>query len=116
MHRLLTRRPTLKLIITSATIDAERFAEHFAHQGVPAPILQVSGRTYPVEVRYRPLISEEKLMPIDKARPRSAISTVLRELFAEGPGDVLVFLPTERDIREVSHFLRGTFCGEAQQH
>lgn len=107
LHRLLTRRPTLKLIITSATIDAERFAQHFAHRGVAAPILQVSGRTYPVEVRYRPLISEDEVDDRLGSSEGSAISAALRELFAEGPGDVLVFLPTERDIREVSHFLRG---------
>ncbi|MFM9067133.1 MAG: DEAD/DEAH box helicase, partial [Planctomycetota bacterium] len=90
--RLLARRADLKLIITSATIDAERFATHFPGE---VPIIQVSGRTYPVEIRYRPL--ESSAGEIDLPR---AIAAVLAEVNTLPPGDVLVFLPTERDIHE----------------
>ncbi len=107
LHRLLPRRPTLKLIITSATIDADRFAQHFSHNGKPAPVLQVSGRTYPVELRYRPLLEGDDLESLQAPDEIAGISKALQELYSEGAGDVLVFLPTERDIREVSHFLRG---------
>src|SRR6187431_1498028 len=95
LRRLLPKRPDLKLIITSATIDPERFAEHFSDRnGKPAPIIEVSGRTYPVEVRYRPLISEgEEDSVVDgegEAVVRDqteAIVDAVRELSAEGPGD-----------------------------
>ncbi len=113
LRRLLPKRPDLKLIITSATIDPERFAEHFADRhGKPAPIIEVSGRTYPVEVRYRPLISEgEEDSVIDgegEAVVRDqteAIVDAVRELSAEGPGDILVFLPGEREIRDTADAL-----------
>jgi ATP-dependent helicase HrpA len=97
LKRLLPKRPDLKLIITSATIDPERFAEHFADAaGKPAPIIEVSGRTYPVELRYRPVTD-----PDGEERDQvEAIVDAVRELCAEGPGDVLVFLPGERDIRD----------------
>lgn len=96
LKRLLSRRPDLKVIVTSATIDPERFAEHF--EG--APILEASGRTYPVEVRYRPY--EER----DGVEQTQAVSEAVHELAAEGPGDVLVFLAGEREIRECAEFLR----------
>lgn len=96
LTRLLPRRPDLKLIITSATIDPERFAAHFGG----APILQVSGRTYPVTVRYRP---PEEGGEVDLP---AAVVAAVHELDREAPGDVLVFLPGERDIREVALALR----------
>jgi ATP-dependent helicase HrpA len=95
LHRLLPRRPDLKVIITSATIDPERFATHF-HD---APIVEVSGRTYPVEVRYRP--------PHPQADPIDAIGDAVEELVREQPGDVLVFLSGEREIRDTAEVLRG---------
>jgi ATP-dependent helicase HrpA len=99
LHRLLPRRRDLKLVITSATIDPERFAEHFARAGVPAPIIEVSGRTYPVETRYRP--------PADETDVPGNVADAVGEVCAGGPGDVLVFLPTERDIHETARVLRG---------
>jgi ATP-dependent helicase HrpA len=110
LRRLLPRRPDLKLIITSATIDPERFAEHFADpDGRPAPIIEVSGRTYPVEVRYRPLIELPEEDEEGEAVTRDqteAIVDAVRELSAEGPGDILVFLPGEREIRDTADALR----------
>jgi ATP-dependent helicase HrpA len=106
LKRLLGKREDLRVIITSATIDAARFAEHFASERGPAPVIEVSGRTYPVEVRYRPPAGEEDEDDLD---PSQAIATAVDELSAEGPGDMLVFLPTERDIREVAKSLRGHF-------
>lgn len=109
LRRLLPRRPDLKLIITSATIDPERFAAHFADaSGEPAPIIEVSGRTYPVEVRYRPLmeLSEEDEEGEVVVRDQTeAIVDAVKELSAEGPGDVLVFLPGEREIRDAADAL-----------
>jgi ATP-dependent helicase HrpA len=100
LRQLLPRRPDLKVIITSATIDPERFSRHFAD----APIVEVSGRTYPVEVRYRPLeaaaADEEPRDQID------AIADAVDELRAEGPGDILVFLSGEREIRDTADALR----------
>lgn len=99
LKRLLPRRPDLKLIITSATIDPQRFSEHFANPH-PAPIVEVSGRTYPVDVRYRPLVSEH-----DDAEDRDLRQGVLDavdEAIADGPGDILVFLSGEREIREIA--------------
>ena len=98
----LTQRQDLKLIITSATIDAERFSEHFLDEIGPAPIIEVSGRTYPVEVRYRPLLDEDG----EEVELADGLINSLRELMSEGSGDVLVFLPTEREIREISRHLR----------
>ncbi|MDF1604032.1 ATP-dependent RNA helicase HrpA [Nocardioides sp. YIM 152315] len=103
LKRLLPRRPDLKLIITSATIDVERFAKHF-----DAPVVEVSGRTYPVEVRYRPLMAldeqdeEGEVVVRDQTE---AIVDAIKELSAEGPGDVLVFLPGEREIRDTADAL-----------
>jgi ATP-dependent helicase HrpA len=100
VRRLLPLRPDLKVIITSATIDPQRFAAHFDN----APVIEVSGRTYPVEIRYRPLLGDD-----EDQRQRSrdqAIIDAVDELAAEGPGDVLVFLPGERAIREARERLR----------
>lgn len=163
LTRLLPRRPDLKLVITSATIDSERFARHFAGpptaehpDGVPAPVVEVSGRTYPVEIRYRPLSPDPEPGPDDDvldgldgdaadrsygasrtdrvdgraAPPRgkgkasrpapkqaargaedrdlmTAICEAVDELALEGPGDVLVFLSGEREIRDAEDALRG---------
>ncbi|MGI8522205.1 MAG: DEAD/DEAH box helicase, partial [Nocardioides sp.] len=97
LKRLLPRRPDLKLIITSATIDPERFAAHFAERdGSPAPIIEVSGRTYPVEVRSRRLIELPEEDEEGEAVVRDqteAIVDAVAELGTEGDGDVLVFLP-----------------------
>ncbi len=99
LKRLLPRRPDLKLIITSATIDPERFAEHFGTPGKPVPIIEVSGRTYPVQLRYRPLLDPDDPKAEERDQADAIVDSV-RELVAEGPGDVLVFLPGERDIRD----------------
>ena len=100
LRRLLPRRPDLKVIITSATIDVDRFAAHFK-----APVVEVSGRTYPVEVRYRPLLelpeNDEDGDPVQRDQTEAILDAV-RELSAEGPGDVLVFLPGEREIRDTA--------------
>src|SRR6185312_4863043 len=107
LRQLLPRRPDLKVIITSATIDPERFAEHFADQRTqqPAPIIEVSGRTYPVEVRYRPINDPEAK---DEDRDQvTAITDAIGELEREGPGDVLVFLSGEQEIRDTADALRG---------
>jgi ATP-dependent helicase HrpA len=107
IRQLLPRRPDLKVIITSATIDAQRFADYFASspapgRGAPAPVLMVSGRTYPVEMRYR---------PFEESRDHDlndAISDGVDELWRGGAhaGDILVFLPGEREIREAADHLR----------
>ncbi|MBK1733931.1 ATP-dependent RNA helicase HrpA [Halorhodospira abdelmalekii] len=96
LKRLLPERPDLKLIVTSATIDPQRFAEHFDD----APVFEVSGRTYPVEVRYRPF--EER----DGVELPQAVVDAVHELTRAGPGDVLVFLSGEREIRECAEALR----------
>ncbi|WP_435299145.1 ATP-dependent RNA helicase HrpA [Timonella sp. A28] len=112
LTRLLPQRPDLKVIITSATIDSERFARHFAPGGpitdaeltaqTPlrplAPVVEVSGRTFPVEVRYRPIEDDDQDMT-------SAICSAFDELQLEGPGDVLVFLSGERDIHDTAEAL-----------
>ncbi|NHT18793.1 ATP-dependent RNA helicase HrpA [Cellulomonas sp. IC4_254] len=143
LAQLLPRRPDLKVVITSATIDSARFAAHFAGpadaehpDGVPAPVVEVTGRTYPVELRYRPLSPDrptddpDDLDADDSAPPRAgsrgaaskggktpppaedrdlmtAICEAVDELAAEGPGDVLVFLSGEREIRDAEEALRG---------
>ena len=103
LKQLLPRRPDLKIIVTSATIDTERFASHF---GGPsgrlsgehgAPIIEVSGRTYPVDVRYRPID--------DDSDQTQAILEAVDELRADGPGDILVFLSGEREIRDTADAL-----------
>jgi ATP-dependent helicase HrpA len=106
--RLLPRRPDLKVIVTSATIDPEKLSEHFGG----APILEVSGRTYPVEVRYRPLVEEQYAdsdvdsegEPVVRDQTEAILDAV-DELSREGPGDILVFLPGEREIRDTADAL-----------
>ncbi|MFI8995423.1 ATP-dependent RNA helicase HrpA [Streptomyces sp. NPDC053542] len=99
LAQLLPKRPDLKVVITSATIDPERFSRHFGD----APIVEVSGRTYPVEVRYRPLLEEGG---DDADRDQiTAICEAADELQAEGPGDILVFLSGEREIRDTADAL-----------
>lgn len=113
LARLLPQRPDLKVIITSATIDSERFAAHFGVEGRPAPIIEVSGRTYPVEIRYRPLDGVDPEPTTSQTNsasasastdePRDQVTGILDavdELMALGPGDILVFLAGERDIRD----------------
>lgn len=100
LKRLLPRRPDLKVIITSATIDPQRFAQHFADaKGNPAPVVEVSGRTYPVEIRYRPLEFEAGGKLIDQD-PLDGLCEAIEELMQAGPGDILCFFPGERDIRD----------------
>src|SRR5512139_1695983 len=100
LRQILPRRPDLKIIVTSATIDADRFAQHFASRQGPAPVIQVSGRLFPVEQRYRPFEESREYGLND------AIGEAVDELWREGVGDVLVFLPGEREIREAAEHLR----------
>lgn len=125
LKQLLPRRPELKVIITSATIDPESFAAHFAAaDGTPAPIIEVSGRTYPVEIRYRPLVADDadtnNLTDPDSdedgpSTPGEAIDMIdgviaaVDELGREGDGDVLVFFSGENEIRDATDALRGHF-------
>ncbi|WP_291992431.1 ATP-dependent RNA helicase HrpA [Candidatus Accumulibacter sp. ACC003] len=103
LKQLLPKRRDLKLIITSATIDAERFSQHFDD----APVIEVSGRLHPVELRYRPLQSQEDdKAGDDEGDLYQAIVDACDELHRAGPGDVLVFLPGEREIREAAEALR----------
>ncbi|HUS44134.1 MAG TPA: ATP-dependent RNA helicase HrpA [Ilumatobacteraceae bacterium] len=104
LKQLLPQRPDLKVIVTSATIDTERFAEHFATDGVPAPVIEVTGRTFPVEMRYRPLVDDESDQP-DRDQVQGILDAV-EELSHEGPGDVLVFLSGEREIHDTADALR----------
>lgn len=108
LRRLQSQRPDLKIIITSATIDAERFAEHFGDESGPAPIVNVEGRGYPVELRYLPWedVVDDEDRGYDLAR--HVIAGIESASRAES-GDALVFLPTERDIREVSHRVAGHY-------
>jgi ATP-dependent helicase HrpA len=101
LRRLLPRRPDLKVIITSATIDPERFAAHFDG----APIVEVSGRSYPVEIRYRPIVDPDSADADPDRDQVQAIGDAVRELRAEGPGDILVFLSGEREIRDTADAL-----------
>ncbi len=120
LRELLPRRPDLKVIVTSATIDPQRFSAHFGD----APIVEVSGRTYPVEVRYRPLEvavpggsrtkaadepddPDHEIVRTEIRDQTEAIADAVRELESEPPGDVLVFLSGEREIRDTSEALRG---------
>jgi len=103
LKQILPRRPDLKVVVTSATIDAQRFADHFASIKGPAPIIMVSGRMFPVEQRYR---------PFEEARDydiNNAIADAVDELWRDvhNSGDILVFLPGEREIREATDHLRG---------
>ncbi len=115
LREILPRRPDLKVIVTSATIDADRFAEHFAGRDGPAPVLTVSGRMFPVEQRWRPF---EESRDFDL---NDAIASAVDELWAgpgaaRGAGDILVFLPGEREIREAADHLRRHLAHEASQH
>ena len=94
LKRLLPKRPDLKVIVTSATIDAERFANHFAVNGKPAPVLTISGRTYPVEIRWRPVEDRDE---DDDRTMLAAIDDAVSECEMSGRGDILVFLPGERE-------------------
>ncbi|WP_433718740.1 ATP-dependent RNA helicase HrpA [Actinoplanes sp. CA-051413] len=124
LAQLLPKRPDLKLIITSATIETQRFAEHFAGPAGPAPVIEVSGRTYPVEVRYRPLVEstgdeeeEDASVRSREAAGRSdgsreepidqvdGIAAAVDELGRESSGDILVFLSGEREIRDTADAL-----------
>jgi ATP-dependent helicase HrpA len=102
LREILPRRPDLKIIVTSATIDADRFAQHFASSKGPAPVLMVSGRTFPVEMRYRPF-EEKRNYDLN-----NAIADGVDELWSNPSqqGDILVFLPGEREIREAADHLR----------
>ncbi|MBN6729528.1 ATP-dependent RNA helicase HrpA [Burkholderia multivorans] len=121
LKEILPKRPDLKLIVTSATIDADRFARHFGSDTHPAPVIEVSGRLYPVELRYRPVAEDRPAVKhaegtasrdrVKTAREAErdlmdAIVDAVDELCREGPGDVLVFLPGEREIREAAEALR----------
>lgn len=112
LRRLLPKRPDLKLVITSATIDPGRFARHFADAaGEPAPVIEVSGRTWPVEIRYRPLQreytannGETRVRDLD---PVDGVIAACEELFAAGEGDILCFFAGERDIRDAAEAIEG---------
>jgi ATP-dependent helicase HrpA len=110
LKQLLPRRPDLKVVITSATIDPERFAEHFAApDGTPAPIVEVSGRTYPVELRYRPLVDPDR-EDADERDQVTGVCEAVEELWTEARGDggdqdILVFLSGEREIRDTADAL-----------
>ncbi|ATA22623.1 ATP-dependent RNA helicase HrpA [Gibbsiella quercinecans] len=98
LRELLPKRPDLKVIITSATIDPQRFSRHFNN----APIIEVSGRTYPVEVRYRPVVDDADDTERDQLQ---AIFDAVDELGREGPGDILIFMSGEREIRDTADAL-----------
>ncbi|QIR14217.1 ATP-dependent RNA helicase HrpA [Shewanella aestuarii] len=98
LKQILKKRPELKIIITSATIDVERFSKHFNN----APVIEVSGRTYPVETRYRPLVQDNDA-DLDVS---DGIFAAVDELIAEGPGDILIFMNGEREIRDTTEMLR----------
>ncbi|MBP6221739.1 MAG: ATP-dependent RNA helicase HrpA, partial [Limnohabitans sp.] len=101
LRQILPRRPDLKIVVTSATIDADRFAKHFASRNGPAPVIMVSGRTFPVEQRYRPFEESRDYGLND------AIADGVDELWQGGAGgDILIFLPGEREIREAADHLR----------
>ena len=120
LHQILPQRPDLKLIITSATIDPERFANHFATTRGPAPIIMVPGRTYPVQTIYRPLPSAGQAETTPNSMMRDSDDTIgavldcVREINTQPRGDVLVFMPGEREIRETANALRRHF-GEQDQ-
>jgi ATP-dependent helicase HrpA len=120
LKRILPQRPDLKIIITSATIDPQRFAKHFGSDEDPSPIIEVSGRTYPVEIRYRPLsqpaggsVAGEEGIPasddeLEEDRdPLDAVCDAVDELALEAPGDILIFFSGEREIRDAAEALNG---------
>ena len=112
LKQLLPKRPDLKVIVTSATLDAERFSQHFASHGKGAPVIEVSGRLYPIETRYRPWSEAAVASQVSGSKGASdrdineAIVDAVSEAHRAGPGDVLVFLPGEREIREAAEALR----------
>lgn len=108
LHQLIQKRKDLKLIITSATIDAEKFSRHFAIDGQPAPVIDVTGRLYPVEILYRPVGAEEEGEDGEDNEKdlNDAIAEAVQECRQLGSGDILVFLPGEREIREAAQHLR----------
>ncbi|GAA3018606.1 ATP-dependent RNA helicase HrpA [Microbacterium dextranolyticum] len=130
LARVLPERPDLKVIVTSATIDPESFAQHFADAaGTPAPVIEVSGRTYPVEIRYRPGTAESEATSIptpgtarssgrakddDAGDDIDTLLAALRELDREPDGDVLVFLPGEAEIRDAADAVRGMYAKDAR--
>ncbi|MET4094815.1 ATP-dependent RNA helicase HrpA [Arthrobacter sp. UYCu712] len=116
LKRILPQRPDLKIIITSATIDPQRFAKHFGTDEDPSPIIEVSGRTYPVEIRYRPLSQPAGRPGEDEASddeleedrdPLDAVCDAVDELAQEAPGDILIFFSGEREIRDAAEALNG---------
>lgn len=115
LARILPERPDLKVIITSATIDPESFAAHFADAAdTPAPIVEVSGRTYPVEIRYRGAVADAADADRDAGDDVDALVAALRELDREADGDVLVFLPGEAEIRDAMDAIRGAYAKDAR--
>ncbi len=147
LHQLLPRRPELRVVVTSATIDPGSFARHFAAaDGTPAPIVEVSGRTYPVEIRYRPLTPDgaeavpdefaDEVEGLEGVRPPASqrdsptpatptsapielfdgIAAALDELEREAPGDVLVFLSGEAEIRDTADGLRARYAKASPGH
>ncbi|MDE1941793.1 MAG: ATP-dependent RNA helicase HrpA [Betaproteobacteria bacterium] len=102
LKRILPRRPDLKVIITSATMESDRLSRHFDG----APVLEVSGRTYPVDVRWRPVVAPDADDPDDRTARAALLNAVDEVMMESGSGDVLVFLPGERDIREAAEALR----------
>ncbi len=104
LRQILPRRPDLRVVVTSATIDADRFANHFAGKDGPAPVIQVSGRLYPVEIRWRPFVESRDHDVVDSIV--DAVDELWRGEGAAGSGDVLVFLPGEREIRDAAERLR----------
>ncbi len=122
LKRLLPKRPELKVIITSATIDAARFAEHFGSTAGPVPIIEVSGRMYPVEVRWRPISEVGRIASPagrfdkpsyeeDELDPQQVLLDAVKELTSERIGDILIFMPTEWDIHETAKLLRSRHAG-----
>lgn len=103
LKRVLQKRTDLKVIVTSATIDAERFSRYFETNGKPAPIFTISGRTYPVQIRWRPVDDTDET---DDKTLMDAVADACDELQMAGRGDILVFLPGEREIREAAEVLR----------
>ncbi len=104
LRQILPRRPDLRVVVTSATIDADRFANHFATAAGPAPVIQVSGRLYPVEIRWRPFVESRDHDVVDAIV--EAVDELWRGEASGASGDVLVFLPGEREIRDASERLR----------
>jgi len=111
LKQLVARRDDLKVVITSATLDAERFARHFGDgDGASAPVIEVSGRLYPVDVRYRAAGGDpDDEATDDEEDVEEAIVEAAGDLWREGPGDILAFLPGEREIRETADLLRADF-------